>query len=280
MTAADRILSKLVAWGNADPNVRGLVLVGSRARNELTDDLADIDVQVYALSDEPYVRDDVWLSRFAPVWVCIHDGYWQDGVRVPTRLVIFDQGVKVDFAFYTAAAMTDIGKDDRPHKVLLDKDHAAAGIDGKRSGELPPAGLPTEVEFTDGVKEFWFEAYHVAKYLSRGELWLAKSRDFATKQLLLRIVEWNALHARLWDRNAHEEGKNMQSWVSREVWTDLHGAFARFDAADSWSALIATNQLFRRIALETAAALGFVYPAEVDRNISRFIENLRTSSSV
>ena len=37
---------------------------------------------------------------------------------------------------------------------------------------------------------------------------------------------------------------------------------------------MATTELFRRTAVKTAQALGFVYPAEVDRNISEFIGKL------
>lgn len=273
MTPADRILTGVVVWANTDPNVRGLVLVGSRARSQMADELSDIDVQVYAISHERYTRDEAWLSQFAPVWVCVCDEYVENNVRVPTRLVIFDQGVKVDFAFYSAAMMTGLSSDGRPRQVLLDKDRVVEGTGRELSGEMPPE-LPAVEEFGRVVKEFWFEAYHVAKYLSRGDLWLAKSRDYAAKQLLLRIVEWHALAELKWNQGVDDEGKNMQSWVSADVWEDLHSAFARFDAADSWRALIRTNKLFRRLAVETAQALGFEYPSEVDRNISEFIGKL------
>lgn len=67
--AADGVLGKVVAWATRDANIRGLVLVGSRARMALPDDLADIDVQVYAKTHEPYTRDDAWLSEFGRTWV-------------------------------------------------------------------------------------------------------------------------------------------------------------------------------------------------------------------
>ena len=47
---------------------------------------------------------------------------------------------------------------------------------------------PAESEFRRVVEEFWLEAYHVAKYLARDELWLAKERDWATKRFLATMI--------------------------------------------------------------------------------------------
>ncbi len=278
MKDADQILSNIVAWASADLNVRGLVLVGSRAQNGRTDELADIDVQVYARTAEPYTRDEVWLSEVGPVWVCVRDEYRHGTLVVPTRLVIFARGTKVDFAFYPAASMADIVRDAAAYRVLLDKDAAAAEV-GQQAWRPEPGGEPSEAEFMRVVREFWFEAYHVAKYLARGELWLAKSRDWATKEFLRMMIEWHARAERGWSLNTHYGGKHMRSWVSRGVWEDLHRAFAHFDAEDSWNSLFATMELFRRVAADTAAALGFLYREDVDQNLSGFILKLRGSTN-
>lgn len=278
MNDAEQILGNTVAWASAEPNVRGLVLVGSRAQNGLTDDLADIDVQVYARTAEPYTRDKFWLSVIGPVWVCVHDEYRHGDLVVPTRLVIFARGTKVDFAFYRAASMADVVRDATAYRVLLDKDNAATDV-GHQAWRAEPRGEPSEAEFVRVVREFWFEAYHVAKYLARGELWLAKSRDWATKEFLRIMIEWHARAERGWSLDTQYGGKHMPSWVSRDVWEDLHRAFAHFDAEDSWDSLFATTELFRRVAVDTAAALGLLYPEDVDQNISGFVLKLRGSTN-
>ncbi len=88
MKDADQILGNTVRWASADLNVRGLVLVGSRAQAGRTDDLADFDLQVYVQTGEPYTRDEAWLSVIGPVWVCVHDAYVHGDLIVPTRLVL------------------------------------------------------------------------------------------------------------------------------------------------------------------------------------------------
>jgi aminoglycoside 6-adenylyltransferase len=64
----------------------------------------------------------------------------------------------------------------------------------------------------------------------------------------------------------------MQAWVDGGVWESLYRTFPHFDSQDSWKALIATTTLFRQLAIETADALGFAYPHEVDSHISQFIQ--------
>lgn len=270
-THAESLLDRIVAWAKAEPNVRALVLVGSRAGDEPPDGLADIDLRVYAKTTEPYTGDDEWLSELAPVWLCVRDEYRHADLVVPTRLVLFEGGIKVDFALYPAAALADHEDGGEPaSRVLVDKDRVAPDV---RRRPVDPAA-PSEEEFARVVGEFWFEAYHVAKYLARGELWLAKARDWETKRFLLKMIEWHARAGRGWNLDTRHGGARMRSWAGGEVWADLHGAFSRFDAEDGWRGLSATTELFRRLARETAAILDVAYPEDVDRNISRFIEEL------
>lgn len=275
MSAAEQVLSNVVAWATRDANIRSLVLVGSRARSAPPDDLADIDLQVYAETSEPYTRDDAWLSEIAQMWLCVRDEYSDGDIPVPTRLVIFDGGVKVDFAFYPAGIVSSGVGAGLAHQILLDKDPTAR----KREAKSDPSGeldVPSEAEFARAVEEFWFEAYHVAKYLARNELWLAKSRDWATKEFPLRMIDWHEHITRGRVHDADCAGKHM--WVSEDTWEALHQAFAGFEREESWGAALATISLFRRLATEMAATLGFAYPVDVDRNISRFILGLRDAS--
>jgi aminoglycoside 6-adenylyltransferase len=272
---ADRILGKVVTWATREANVRRLLLVGSRARTAPPDDLADIDVQVYARTHEPYTRDDAWLSGIGRTWVWVPDEYSDGDIAVPTRLVIFDGGVKVDFAFYPAGAVSSGVGAGLPHRVLVEKD----GSDrGPAAGAQSPRGFdrPSEAEFARVVREFWFEEYHVAKYLARNELWLAKARDWATKELLLKMIGW---HERIVRGRGHEMADaGRRVGMSEDVWAELDRTFARFEREEAWEAAAATMRLFRRLATETAAALGFSYAVDLDGGVSGFILGLRAAT--
>jgi aminoglycoside 6-adenylyltransferase len=203
------------------------------------------------------------------VWVCVPDQYYVGEEIVPTRLVIYEGGVKVDFSFHTLSLVPKvrwIGN----YKVLLDKDGLATGMRQSDRKAAPPG----EQDFVRLVDEFWFEAYHVAKYLKREELWLAKRRDGAVKELLLRMMEWHQKSRHGWDYDTQEEGKHLKDWFDPSLWSPLQDTFARFDSMDVWRGLSTTLSLFRQLARETADRLGFAYPQEVDANIGGFIASL------
>lgn len=203
------------------------------------------------------------------------DEYSDGDIAVPTRLVIFDGGVKVDFAFYPADAVSRGVSAGLPHRVLIEKDGSALR---QAAGVLSPRGLdrPSEAEFARVVREFWFEEYHVAKYLARNELWLAKARDWATKELLLKMIGWHERIERGQIDEMADAGRRAE--MSEDVWAELDQTFARFEREETWEAGAATMRLFRQLATETAAALGFSYAVDLDSDLSRFILGLRDAT--
>lgn len=274
---ADEYLSRVIEWARGEDGVRALILVGSRAGRAPADELADIDVSVFAKSSEAYTRTDGWLSAIGDVWVCVPEKFTRGADVIPTRLVIFEGGVKIDFAFYGLRVLDDLAESDEldiGYRVLLDKDGATARLKPPSFGAWD-YDAPDEAEFASLVGEFWFEAYHVAKHLKRGDLWAAKFRDWSTKELLLRMIELSERARHGWDYDTGHMGKRMRSWASADTWESLHRAFSRFDGEEGWKALAATTNLFRRLAKETAERLGFVYPDDIDRNIAGFISRLR-----
>jgi len=277
MTAADLILASIIEWAKNEEPIRALLLEGSRAANAPCDELADLDIDVFTRTYEPYTQDDRWLSSIGQVWVYSPDQYEWGNEIVPTRLVIFRDGVKVDFSFVGAhrlAALADTDDLDAGYRVLLDKDGEASKL-RRPTFSKKPAPPPTEKDFVCLVSEYWFEAYHVAKYLKRGDLWLAKSRDWETKAYLLTMIEWHAQARHQWNYDTLYAGKHMGAWADEKVWQALHGAFAHFDRDDSWSSLLASNDLFRELATEVAESLRCAYPTDIDRNITGFILKLK-----
>lgn len=89
------------------------------------------------------------------------------------------------------------------------------------------------------------------------------------------MIEWHAQAKHSWDYDTLYLGKHMKSWVDEDVWWALYHTFAHFDQGDSWNSLLATVDLFRRLAIETADRLGFVYPDGVDRNITGYVLHLK-----
>ena len=271
------LLKRICAWAERQHDIRALVLTGSHARGQ-ADDLSDLDLEFFTRTPERYVQSDSWMADIGAVWVYLP---LQNERALPTRLVIFDDGLKVDFTICPVAALTDIVRAHRleavygrGYRVLVDKD-GIAGQFPAASLQSGAAGPPTEETFINVIREFWFEVYHVAKYLKREDLWATKHRDWKVKKLLLTMLEWYEKSLHGWNYNTEHLGLHMKEWVEPEVWAQLAGAFAHFDAADSWKALYVSVGLFRSTAQKTAGNLGYRYPQDVDEHLSQYVESLQ-----
>jgi aminoglycoside 6-adenylyltransferase len=277
------MLEKLVEWGNKEDAVRALILLGSRAGLQIVDIFSDYDISVFCDSDESYIGSESWLSQFGKVLVCVKEKVVCEDKKFPSRLVIFEGGLKIDFSFLSIDVLVQITQnnslsDDYHHgyKILLDKDH-------KTSAMFPSqfdvkALKPSEQEFQEVVKEFWFEVYHVGAYLKRGDLWSVKFRSWAAHSFLLKMIEWHGEAENDWCCSVPRIGKRMRSWVNEGLWNELHGVFAHFDAEDSWKALLNTMELFRRITSETARSLRFNSMEDLSENMVGFVTTLKNSS--
>ena len=67
------------------------------------------------------------------------------------------------------------------------------------------------------MEEFWFEAWHIPKYLKRNDLWVVKFRDWTMKQLLLRMLEWHAIATNGPALDISHIGVHMKDWT-RSDW--------------------------------------------------------------
>ncbi len=272
-----QLTQRICAWAEARPDIRTMIVTGSYARGQ-PDDLSDLDLELFTRTPDWYTQSDGWMADIGTVWVVLP---LHNDRGLPTRLVIFDGGLKVDFTICPATVLAAMVRErrlpplyERGYRVLVDKDQVA--------GQLPAASFqsltaspPTEEEFTNVVREFWFEIYHVAKYLKREDLWAVKYRDWKAKERLLTMLEWSERSLHGWDYQTEHLGIRMKEWVEPEVWTHLAGTFAHFDAADSWKALDVTMGLFRGLAQETAGRLGYRYSKHLDEGLSPYVVSLQ-----
>lgn len=265
------MLEKLIEWASSEDNIRTALLSGSRAVNQF-DEFSDYDIALFATAFEKYTRDESWLLVFGKPWVVVHEKVPLEGREFPTRLVIFDGGAKIDFSFFSADVLSEFIHKCGDYQILVDKDQLAHNIT-KPSFDMSKK-KPSQQEFLNTVNEFWFEAYHVAISLKRGDLWTAKFRASIANEFLLRVIEWNAFAKSHGHLGIKYNGKQMQSWIDKNTWQKISGIYAHFDATDSWKALKNCMNLFREISTETARLMAYTYPQNVELNMTSFINHL------
>lgn len=281
MNSSDEILKKTIAWAENEKSVRGVILVGSRAI-EQSDDLSDFDISIITTNTKQFTEDDSWISAIAPVWLYSPDKYTWNDTEVPTRLVLYEGGVKVDFSLWNISIAEVVGQStffDTGFKVLVDKDRILENFKPASLKQVTPQ-KPSEEEFIHIIKEFWFEAYHVAKYLKREDLWLVKFRDWSLQVYLLTIMEWYMLAKNNWNYDVQWTGKHIKKWLDPEIYQRLYAIFGHFDTEDSWKAFEARINLFRDLSKKTAAQLGYKYPNDIDENLTKYIVSLKEKSGI
>ena len=94
------------------------------------------------------------------------------------------------------------------------------------------------------------------------------------KNGLVTMLAWHARATQGWEYDTWHNGRFMGEWVDEETWQALQAVFGHFDAADTWRALWANLELFRRLAREAAQRLGYVYPMALDERVTDLVTRL------
>ncbi len=275
---------RIVAWAQADDAIRAVILEGSLADGRQVDELSDYDVNVYTLDAPKYEREHAWLSQFGELLLYQNEEFHFYGERNYNALVLYRDRSRIDFSFWRPALLREMATGAKQYeaykngyRVLVDKDGLAAGLPAP-SGTGFAVTPPPRDEFLQEIYDFWFEAYCVARYLSRGDLWYAKKIENAfIKDHLYRMILWDYGSAHAWEQNPtmHLEGKRFEKWAPPELLQEIAGIFSGYDARATWSSLYALVGSFNRLARRTADRLAIAYPAQVEAGVLEYLDFLK-----
>ena len=276
------MLDRIVSWAENNESIRGLILTGSRANSlDKIDFLSDYDIAVFGTGFE-FIENNAWLINFEKRWICVHDKFDLVGYEIPTRLVIFKGTTKVDFSFHPMSVIDGItNSKELPDgfkngfKILLDKDSILIKWAQPTGGGFL-VNKPSQEEFDKNVNEFWFEIYHVAKYLTRNDLWAANFRNWAAKEALLEMMQWQQSAKCQWSLSPKPNGKDMKSWIDPKVLERLRPCFGTLEKGSMSIALEKTIQLYREVSNDTLLLLDFKNNADPDSIVSELVLKIKT----
>jgi len=260
-------------WAASQPDVRAIVVFGSRARLEHpASEWSDLDLMV--ILNQPCdltVRTD-WLASIGEVQFTARETFVRDD-WIPL-VVIFTGMRKVDIVFTILPAVCQpqnalgliLAACPYPYvfsdgfKVLYDRYPSNFGSEPPPNLSYAPR-LPTQDEFTNDVKLFWARAIHVATLIQRGERWRACNQlQVELKGSLLTFMErqarlrYNPAH-KIWPRGCY-----LNDWADPRAVVELPGCLATNPSGELWDVLRATCKLFHWLAVDIAERLRFIYP--------------------
>ena len=278
MRTEQEVLTQFDKWARGNDQVRAAVLTSSRASPEReTDFLSDYDIELYVADLESFRRDDQWLSAFGPImvrWPFRPRSTGSDGSI--TRLVLFKDGVRIDFQIFDQPTLSPDAYDDH-YKVLIDKDDLTAGLNPPTFSEHL-VKKPSQEEYDTLVHEFWWDATYVPKYLWRDELPFAASMlgQAVRDGYLQTVIEWFIGLQHDWSVNAGMRGKRFKRYLDDDMWSEYTSTFAGADIEENWQAFFNAVALFRKLARIVGERLGYDYPTQLDREMTDYYARIRS----
>ena len=280
----EELLERFVAWAHGQEKIRSAILVGSRARKEHPADASsDMDIIIFSTDPQSYLSSTDWLEQIDHF--CLTFIEPTGNGRFMERRVLFAGGYDVDFPFLPTEILhqelqtglsSELGSVlSRGARVVLDKDGLAERMLAELP-QLPALQPPSQDEFLNLVNDFWYHAVWTAKKLARGELWTAKGcSDNYMKWRLMRMIEWSTRAKNGWEYDTWHDGRFLERWADPQVIAELPATYAAYELDDLWRGLIASMDLFQRLALETSQSLGYPYPHRGEQCARQIIAEIR-----
>lgn len=294
-----RVLSKMLAWGEGRTDLRAIAVVGSHARSDHPADAwSDLDLIFMARRPRRYLDSTGWLTEIEAPWLTVREPTVVGGEEI--LHVTFEGGTKVDLVVVSSVAFSfaaralqalgrrpvlsrllpEIARDrlatlsellGRGFRLALDKDRIGHRLESASAPAAPPTP-PSEDAFLHLVKRFLNEQVSFALKMRRGEFFVTKALgEPRLTELLLQMIEWHTqVTSDRWSP-VFERGRFLEEWAPPEVIGGLGEVFPRYDPAEIWRARLAAHDLFRTLAQEAAARLGYSYPAELEDTIMRWV---------
>lgn len=289
--AADPVIQNLIRWAEDKPAIRAMLLTSTRAVPDAdVDEYSDYDV-ILAVNDiHPFHENRAWLDVFGEVVV----GYWDPiqpdpdfGLAYFGNVIQFEDGLKIDFTLWPAEMLDHITRAtalpaelDAGYCILLDKDGLTNNLK-KPTYQAYVVRSPSEATFHKCIEDFYSNAPYVAKCLLRGELFPLKwALDDDMKRLFLRqMLEWRTAMEHGWAVTASATGKGLKKRLPPALWAQLEDTYAGAGIDENWHALYNTMTLFRQLAMEVAAHLGYAFPQDMHTRVVAFVDQMRLQDS-
>jgi len=281
------VFAKLIQWAEHRIEIRAMLLTSTRAvPNAPVDFLSDYDVILIVEDIHPFYEDRSWLDDFGDVLVVYWDPIFPDpehGNEKTANVTQYTDGLKIDFTLWPVEVLQKIiqapelqAELDAGYRILLDKDNLTQGMKPPTYRAYIPVS-PTNEDYQLLINNFFTDVPYMAKCLLRGELLPAKwCLDFDMKHVHLRpMLEWLVGLKHNWSVPTGSLGKGLKKQLPPEIWSQLEDTYAGGNNQESWEALFRTIALFRQVAMDVGAGLGYEYPLELDERVTAFAHRMQ-----
>lgn len=257
----------------SDDNVRGVVLYGSRADNNIEPDKYQ-DYDIYFIVNDRNAFD---VSVFENVKLCfipsnIYPELFPDE---STYLMLFGEDDRIDLTVGTLQTFLANHTNGQLMRCLLDKDDTIPDLNSsdRSHGWVKPM---EEELFRNTCSEFYWETQNMAKGLKREELSYAMFiRDISLRDMLNRIVDaYIGIHYD-YKVSVGTLGKYRKNYLSPSQYEGYRNTYLSNTIEDQWESLFYMMELFGSLGRQIADKCSFVYPEEEERYMKQYLLRIR-----
>lgn len=285
MNKRDKKLQEILDWAKGNDDVRVMMLTSSLANPFApVDDFSDLDIELVFDDIDFYQNSHSWIEHFGkPVSMVEEDETFFDHKHA-MKMVLYDDYVKVDFKLYKKSEFTkDILSDTLPedwdvgYKILIDKDDLTLHLK-KPTRQSVIIKKPTEKRFNQVLNDFWWDMTYVAKCLARDEIFYAKfmSENMMRTDYLVPMIEWYIASQHQWNITTNKHGRLFKKYLPDSLWKEIEATFSGSSIDENWKALFAYADLASHLGIQLSEILGYRYPAELEKNIRKYLEDIRS----
>ncbi|HUG40714.1 MAG TPA: aminoglycoside 6-adenylyltransferase [Longimicrobiales bacterium] len=272
-SSLDPVAAKVAEWAAGERLVRAAVLIGSRASPQgARDAFSDHDVILFLEPGSRLADRDDWLETFGRPLIVIRETTEHRAETVPTRLVQYESGNRIDFTLSRIELLRRIVEQGvlpdwlaAGYRVLLDPEGLASRLPPPSTMAYVPRP-PSGREYRGVVEEFWWETLYVAKHVGRGELLPARYslEKVLRYRCLVPMLEWYVQISRHWEQSVGVRGSGLRWLLEPAEREMLDTTYAGPTLSSHGDALDAMIDLFSRAARAVARDRGFTYPSALD----------------
>ena len=278
MRSEQEIYALIEKVAQGDPNIRAVLLNGSRANEKIKpDQYQDYDLVFLVTSLHPFSENPDWINLFGerlimqiPDQVHLGEETANNEQEQITYLMLFKDLNRIDL---TVSTINEKGfKLGSLTKVLMDKDGLfAEGI--TPSDRDYWIKKPTQKQLYDHCNEFWWVSTYVIKGLLRGELIYAKEMlEIPVRRMFLQMLEWHIGVETQFSVNLGASRKSLHKYLSDDLWEGVKRTYPGLDALSMWSSLKEMMVIFEQLEREVATQLGYNYRKEEVENVMAYLK--------
>lgn len=270
-------LNQLIAFAKADDNIRALVLQGSFVNpNAPIDEFSDLDPLFFVKDLSPFIHHEAWKYHFGdPISFYHDDGAIVGDFKWYTRLVLYRDGLKIDFGFQSIGN-AHLANHMPLYKIYLDKDDILPEpevVDERKFYVTKP----DEVTFQTVLNNFFWDSTYVVKALARDELVFAKYMAYQLHRKINCLLAWYVGAKHDFQVNIGAHLRYLKRYLTEQEWHMVMATYASSEPSSCIKALKVMFKLTKYLGQFIAKTMGYAYPLKHDIDVNGYCDRVINS---